>query len=145
VRFEIPSELSTWLRERIVAYVDESPERLRWLAVYAARAGALPLSVGWFETIGLRPDGELVSWSTEGEYPGTRPVEDRYLWLSSLVGATKKYPRLRILLPERPKGARDCRHLAHPVFAEGKVYCPECDGLGWVEASDAESVNLTST
>ena len=138
-------EQSAWLADRIAAYSAESPPQLRWLAEFAAQAGALPLYPGWFETIGLRPDGEVVSWSTEGDYPGTKPVEDRYLGLTSLVDAAKRHPELRPLLPLRPPGARDCRHLAHPLFAEGKVFCPECCALGWVEAAVAEQNAAAAT
>ena len=134
MRLTISPEMSAWLVERIVAFSAESPPQLRWLAESAASAGALPMYQEWFETIGLCPDGEVVSWSTEGDYSGTKPVEDRYVWLTSLVDAAKRYPELRSLLPERPPDARDCQHLAHPLFAEGKVFCPECCALGWVEA-----------
>ena len=60
-------------------------------------------------------------------------MEDRYVWLTSLVDVAKRYPELQPLLPVRPPGARDCRHLANPLFEQGKVFCPECCGLGWVE------------
>ena len=133
MRMVLSSELSTWLATRIAAFADESPPQLRWLAEYVVEACALPLYPGWFETIGLRSDGEVVSWSTEGDYSGTKPVNDRYLWLTSLVNAAKSYPELRTLLPVRPPGALDCKHLAYPIFAEGKVFCPDCCGLGWVE------------
>jgi hypothetical protein len=135
VQLAVSSELAAWLAERIAAYHEESPPELRWLGEYVAQAGALPLCPGWSETIGLRPDGEIVSWSTEGEYPGTKPVEDRYLWLTSLVSAAKRHPQLRALLPVRPPGAWDCPHLANPIFAEDKVFCPECCALGWVECA----------
>jgi hypothetical protein len=68
-------------------------------------------------------------------YSGVRPVEDRYFWLSSLVDGSRRYQPLKFLLPQRPANAVDCRHLAHPIFAEGKVFCPECCGLGWVDPS----------
>jgi hypothetical protein len=61
MRLAVSPELSPWIKERVDAYSCESPEQLRWLAVYAVEAGALPLYAGWFETIGLRPDGEIVS------------------------------------------------------------------------------------
>jgi hypothetical protein len=130
--------LSGWIAARIAGFPTEAPEQLRWQAPYVAKAVALPLYLGWTETIGIRADGEIVCWSTEGEYPGVRPVEDRYFWLSSLVSGSRRYPELRVLLPKRPVKAVDCRHLAHPLFAEGKVSCPECCGLGWVDATGTE-------
>ncbi len=134
MRLAVSPEFSAWLAERVTAFPNKAPEQLRWLAEHVAAVVALPLYVGWFETVGLRPDGEVVSWSLEGDYPGTKPVEDRYVWLSSLVDAAKRYPELRELLPARSPGARDCQHLAHPLYAEGKVFCPECCALGWVES-----------
>jgi hypothetical protein len=120
------------------AFSSEAPEQLRWEAPYVAEAAALPLYLGWTETIGIRADGEIIRWSTEGDYPGVQPVEDRYLWLTALVDGSRRYPELRALLPTRPAGAVDCRHLTIPLFAEGKVFCPECYGLGWVRAAIAE-------
>jgi hypothetical protein len=137
-RVAVSPELSAWIAARIAAFPAKAAEQLRWEAPYVSEAKALPLYLGWFETIGIRADGEIVRWSTEGEYPGVQSVEDRYVWLSSLVDASRRYPELRVLLPTRPVKAVDCRHLSHPIFAEGKVFCPECCGLGWVDAADAE-------
>jgi hypothetical protein len=133
-RVALSAELSAYVAARITSYSEESPETQKWAAPFVAKFGALPLYFGWCATIGLRPDGEIVEWSTEGEYVGTRPVEERFFWLSGLVKASRQYPRLRQILPERPANAVDCHHLAHPLFTEGKVSCPECCGLGWVSA-----------
>jgi hypothetical protein len=135
MRVAMPQELSAWIAARIASYPSEVSE-LPWEAPHLARFEALPLYHGWWETIGVRSDGVIVSWSTEGEYTGVRPVEDRYLWLSALVFGTRRYPELRPLLPPRPAGAVDCRHLGLPVFDEGKVFCPDCCGLGWVDPAD---------
>ena len=35
--------------------------------------------------------------------------------------------------------------VAHPVFAEGKVICPECCGLGWVEPASPNMSGLPRT
>lgn len=135
MRMALSSELSAWIASRVASYPAEQPEQLHWLTASVKEAGAFPLYVGWVDVIGLRPDGEIVQWNTEGDYPGTQAVEDRYLWLTSLVDAVNRHPELRPLLPKRPPGARDCQHLAHPLFSEGKVFCPECCGLGWIESS----------
>lgn len=82
MRLAVTRELAAWLADRIAAYPAESPPQLKWLAEFAAQAGALPLYLGWFETIGLRPDGEVVSWSTEGEYPGTKRLGGCWAMLS---------------------------------------------------------------
>jgi hypothetical protein len=133
MRLLVSPELSTWIVERITAFSTERPEQYGWLERFVNEFGALPLHVEWFDVIALCPDGEIVKWSTEGEYIDTQPVEDRYYWLTSLVDATKRYPELKELLPLRPLGAQDCWHLPYPIFAEGKVFCPDCCGLGWKE------------
>jgi hypothetical protein len=143
-RVAMSPELSAWIAARIAAFPSEAAEQLQWEESYVAEAAALPLYLGWTETIGLRADGEIVRWSTEGEYPGVQPVEDRYLWLSALVVGCQRYPQLRVLLPSRPAGAVDCRHLSHPLFAEGKVLCPECCGLGWIYPTDTERSAATN-
>jgi hypothetical protein len=133
-RVALSPELSAYVAARVASFSEESLATQKWAAPFVAEFGALPLYFGWWATIGLKPDGEIVEWSTEGEYVGTRPVEERFFWLSGLVNASRQYPELRQILPERPANAVDCQHLAHPWFAEGKVICPECCGLGWVSA-----------
>jgi hypothetical protein len=61
---------SRYIAERVAAFSEEAPETLRWHSCYIEQFSALPLYVGWTETIGLRADGELVRWSTEGDYAG---------------------------------------------------------------------------
>ena len=136
-RAAVTEELSAWIAARIAAFPSEAAEQLRWQLPYVAEVVALPLYLGWWETIGIRADGEIVRWSTEGEYSGVRAVEERHWWLSALVVGSRRYPELRSLLPVRPAGAVDCQHLAHPLFADGKVICPECYGLGWMEGTHA--------
>lgn len=133
-------ELSTWVADRIAAFPREAPESLRELSQAVAEYAALPLIWGWWDITAIRANGEIVSWCTEDEYSGyysgVRPVEDRYHWLTALVIASRRDERLKALLPVRPASAVDCHHLGHPIFAQGKVSCPECCGLGWVEPAD---------
>ena len=136
----MPPELSAWVTERISMFPREAPEQLRWLAPSVIEYAALPLYVGWWDTTGIRPDSEIVSWSTEDElsgYSGIRPVEDRYLWLSALVDGSRRYRTAEGPAPHASGWRRRLRPPAHPVFAEGKVFCPECCGLGWVEPAGA--------
>ena len=139
-RVAIPTELSAWVADRIAGFARRAPENVRWLAPWVAEHAGLPLHIGWWDTTAIKADGEIVSWSTEDElsgYSGVRPVEDRYHWLTSLVEGSRRYEPLKSLLPSRPARAVDCRHLAHPIFAQGKVFCPECCGLGWIDQADA--------
>lgn len=137
VRLLMPAGLSDWVTDRVAAFPSEAPETLRWQAPHVAENAALPLYVGWFETIAIRPDGQIIRWSTEGEYVGGRPVEDRYVWLSALVDGSRRYAALSALLPPRPAEATDCICMSHPLFASGKILCSDCCGLGWVRPGTA--------
>jgi hypothetical protein len=128
--------MSAFLTARIVAYQDEAPEALQWAAPFVSEFAALPLYFGWTETIALRPDGQSVCWSTEGQYPGVRPLGDRTWVLPALVAGADRYPALRALLPERPARAVDCPCRKHPLLASGQVVCGQCGGLGWLATED---------
>lgn len=133
-RVAVTEDTAAFIAARIAGFPAEADEPLRWLSRYVAEFGALPLYLGWLESIGIRPDGEVVSWSTESDYAGVRPVEDRTWLLSALVAACKRYPELLGLLPAREPGAVDCRCHNHPLLASGKVLCGECGGVGWLPA-----------
>ncbi len=82
-------------------------------------------------------------WHTDGPdpYPGVRLVEERYDWLSALVEGARRYPELGALLPTRSASAVTCKCTGHPAFGPGKVICPDCCGLGWVEANRLSPVD----
>lgn len=134
-RVAVSPEISVWIAGRIAGFPSEAPKQLRWEESYVAEFSALPLHLGWFETIAIRPDGEIVRWSTEGEYPGVRPVEDRFYWLPALVDGSRRYTELAVLLPQRPAGAVDCLS-CRPVFGEPGIICGDCLNLGWVVPGD---------
>jgi hypothetical protein len=137
MRVAVSSELSAFIAARIANFAAEATEPYQHgEAPTVAEFAALPLLRHWYETIGLRADGEMVQWHTDEPqpYPGVRPVEARYDWLSALVEGARRYPELRVLLPVRPASAVACKCAGHPQFAPGKFICPECCGLGWVEA-----------
>jgi hypothetical protein len=136
VRVMLPVEVSSFVAARVAGFPAEAPEPLRWQSTYVAEFGALPLYLGWTETIGIRPDGEIIRWSTEGEFAGARPLDDRDWVLPALVDGVARYPELRPLLPERRAEAVDCPCRAYPLFASGKVICGQCDGLGWLPRPD---------
>jgi hypothetical protein len=128
----MPPELSAFIAARIAGYAAEAADELQWQSPFVAQFAALPLYLGWTETIGLRPDGQLIRWSTEGDYAGMRPIEDRIWMLSALVAGAQRYAELRALLPKRPPGAVDCPCRKHPLLASGKVLCDQCGGIGWL-------------
>jgi hypothetical protein len=138
VRVAVSSELSAWIAARIANYEAEATELYqRWEASAVKEFAALPLIRHWYETFGLRSDGEMVRWYTDGPdvYSGVRPVESRYDWLSALVDGAWRYPQLQVLIPKREAGTADCRCVGHPEFGPGRIICPECCGLGWVGSS----------
>jgi hypothetical protein len=59
--------------------------------------------------------------------------------LSAFVAAriANYHPELRELLPSRGPKAVECECIRHPEIF-GKVICPACCGLGWVQAIDDE-------
>ena len=141
MRVAMPPELSAFIAARIAGYAAEATEPFhRWEAPAVAAFAALPLIRHWFETFGLRADGEVVRWDTDGEtpYPGVRPVEERFDWLSALVEGARRWQELRALLPVRPPSARDCFCVGHALFAQGRMLCPECCGLRWIMHPNAE-------
>lgn len=133
-RVIVSEDVSAIIKARIVGFPVESDERIRWLSQSVAEFGALPLYLGWADIIGIRPDGEIVSWNTEGDYVGVRPVVDRTWIVSALVEGVRRYPELRAVLPEREPGAVDCPCHQHPLVTSGKVICGECGGIGWLPA-----------
>ena len=132
----VAPSLSAFIAARIAGYASEPTEPFhRAESPSVTEHRALPLIRHWFETYGIRADGEIVRWSTTDcpePYLGTKPIEDRYDWLSALVEGSRRYPELKVLLPERSPEAVDCACVGRPHFAPGKAICPECCGLDWV-------------
>ena len=107
------------------------------LRAHAERLSALPL--GWSMWAGyfLRANGEVVVVGEDENLPDVDTIHvGRGDLLRALVWGSERYPELRSLLPVREPGATDCACRAIPAFAEGKVLCPDCGGLGWLSASD---------
>jgi hypothetical protein len=145
-RVLLTKDLADVIAFHIAAYPTEAPEPPRdWEAPFVAAFAALPLYRGWSETIGIRPNGELVRWSTEGEYEGALSLEDSFWALAALVVGVARYPDLSPLLPARPAGAVDCFCLGHPVFVSRRVICGECAGLGWLTAQGTRPEVATAT
>jgi hypothetical protein len=141
VRVTLSRALSAFVAARIANYRAEAAQPYHESeAPEVTEFAALPLIRHWFETIGIRADGEIVRWSTIDNlepYPGVKPVEDRYYWLSALVDGARRYPELRELLPSRGPEAVECECTRRPELS-GRIICPRCYGLGWVQAIDDE-------
>gem|GEM_PF-2479074 len=148
MQFALSPELSAFVAARIANYEAEATELYHRLEAPAVvEFAALPLIRHWAETIGLRTNGEVVRWHTDLDepYSGVRPVEERYDWLSAVVEGAQRWPELGALLPARPASAVVCRCVGHASFAHGKVICPECCGLQWQLAPDANRSHLGDT
>jgi hypothetical protein len=106
---------------------------------HAARLGALPIGEDMWSEYYMRPNGQVVIVGEDFDHP---EVDSEYSdWsrvLRVLVWGAERYPALRQLFPERGPGAADCPCRAIPLFAEGKVICPLCGGLGWLTPDDAQ-------
>jgi len=116
---DISPVLSAFVKARIDGFSSEAPEQLRWQSGCVAGYAALPLYIGWTETIGLRADGAIIRWSTEYDYSEMRSVEDPKWVLLALVAGSNRYSELRALLPVRGPGAVDCGCRNHPLFTSG--------------------------
>jgi hypothetical protein len=102
-------------------------------APHTARLKALPIGVDMWADYYLRPDGKVVVVGEDLDEPDVDSVySDWKRVLSVLVWGSQRYPELRQWLPVRGPGAVDCQCRSIPLFAEGKVLCPECCGLGWL-------------
>jgi len=112
----------------------------------AIRLDALPIGYSLWAWYGLRANGEVVVIGDDPDFPeATTLLSESKDVLRTLVWGTELYPELKLLLPVRRLADVDCqcRTIPIPVFAEGRVLCPECSGLGWLpNASDALGLGL---
>ena len=133
MRRPVTPEESAFIQERVERFAAEAPEELLWQEPHVRAHGALPLYVGWTETVGIRPDGEMVRWSTE-DWPGAVELDDANWYKIGLVLGARRYPILQRLVPDRPAGARDCDLCKgsgrFPLQPE--IVC-QCGGVGWVD------------
>jgi hypothetical protein len=132
-RVSVTTEETAFIRERIERFPIEGPPNLQWQLPHMRAHTALPLYVGWTETAGIQPDGTLVRWSTEGEWPGVRELKEK-TWVNlALVQGAARYPELKRLIPSRPDSAVTCDACKgvgrFPPMPE--IIC-ECGGVGWV-------------
>jgi hypothetical protein len=115
-------------------------EQLDPSRTHAARLEALPIGWSMWADYYLRPTGEVVIVGEDDDHPEVDSVySDWKRVLCVLVWGCKRYPDLKELLPVRGPGAVDCGCRAIRLFAEGKVICPECAGLGWVSSTPPNS------
>jgi hypothetical protein len=125
------------LAERVVTRLIAglAPNELDPACTHATRLAALPIGGSMWADYYLRPNGDVVIVGEDLDQPDVDSVyTDRSHVLSVLVWGARRYPELQELLPIREPGAIDCRCRAIPIFAESKIICTECCGLGWLPA-----------
>lgn len=101
----------------------------------AARLEALPIGMSLWADYYLRPDGQVVIVGEDIDLPDEDTVHsDWERVFPVLVWAAERYPELKAVLPVRGPAAIDCPVCESvPLFATGKVRCPKCAGLHWVD------------
>jgi hypothetical protein len=108
----------------------------------AAELKVLPVLLDMGGCFGLRPNGDVVSFSWDEPHrvqvEGDQRIRNMVLFRSGL-----KYPRLVDLVPRRPASAPPCPHCGGsgklngpPERLAGSVIC-YCGGLGWLPEGPA--------
>jgi hypothetical protein len=122
------------IERRIREYVADQDPRFGWVRSAVRKFGFLPLYLGWFAVLGIRPDGSLVRWDNEDDPGVLKLLSDSYWERMAVCQGAKKYPELVGLLPERPTEARNCESCKGTGHLEGlppHIICG-CGGLGWI-------------
>ena len=103
----------------------------------ARQLSALPVYVDIGGAILIRPDGTVLevhsNQSWEGGVESRSLTEPRDLLLAR-VAASRTWPTLASLAPERPADATDCKTCegaGQLVLGDLQAYCRECGGTGW--------------
>ena len=133
IRIQLTPEEVAFIRERIRQYPVEMPPTQQELANDVRRHDALPLYLGWTETLGIRPDGALVRWTTE-DWSGATDFDETTWRNIALVSGARRYPELARLIPSRPSDAiacESCGGAGHLPGVPPTIMC-KCAGLGWL-------------
>jgi hypothetical protein len=131
----LPGEIA-FIEHAVGTFDMSAPENLRWQLRYVRQHRALPVYLGWTETIALRSDGTLLRWSTEDDSPGARELDDASWMTAALVQASRRYPELSRLFPARPADAVTCGQCngtgSLDLSAEHADILCACGGAGWL-------------
>ncbi|HKO91813.1 MAG TPA: hypothetical protein VJU61_11700 [Polyangiaceae bacterium] len=131
-RLRLKPEQAAFVADRVRHFARDAPETWSWQRGYVQEHRALPLYLGWTETLGIQPDGFLVRWSTEAEYDGVKSIVDPIECAVALTLGAERYPELQSLVPDRPRDVQHCSACAGlgRFPQQPEVIC-ECGGLGW--------------
>lgn len=134
-RVDLTSKQSDAIKNHIDHFLNHPPIKLGWQIPFVREKNALPLYIGWTETTGITPEGDVVMWYTEDEIRFIQEI-DTQLFRSSLMEGVKRYFDLEFLTPKRPLDATTCEQ----CFGTGKlqqkglenIICV-CGGVGWLD------------
>jgi len=116
------------IRRREFLLEEKSP--YEWAKEFVRGADFLPLYWGWLAALGLRPNGEVVSW--EYETSEVQVVDCGSLERLALSQGAKLYPELKGAMPERPANAVKCESCAgRGYFQLAPHLICVCGGVGW--------------
>lgn len=119
-------------KELVEQLIAELPQE-KLVESHARRLNALPVFGSMWADYYLRPTGEIVIVGEDFDHPDVDSIYSEWeRVLPVLVSASRRYPQLRELLPVRGPRDIDCPCRMVPIFAESKVICLECKGLGWL-------------
>ena len=135
-RVSVTADEQAYIQARVDRFVEEAPQELRWQIPHVRIHGALPLYSGWVESVGIRPDGTLVRWSTEEDWTEARELYNATWATTALVQGAERYPKLRHLIPSRPVAAHTCEVCGGTGrFPSVPAIICECGGVGWIGAA----------
>ena len=130
------STLAEQVVSRLIA--ERTADLPDFIRVDAERLSALPIGLSMWAAYFLRANGEVVVVGDDFDHPEVDTVHtERGQVVLALVWGSRRYPELTQLLPIRGPGAVDRQCRVIPCFAEGKVLCLECGGLGWLPAANS--------
>ncbi len=105
----------------------------------AAELNVLPMFLDMGGCYGIRPNGEIVSFSWDEPYK-LEVENDPRIWNLVLFQGAKKYPELKELVPIRSPDSVECPHckgtgIIHGLVEHGispqNIVC-YCGGIGWL-------------
>ncbi|QDT47861.1 hypothetical protein Pan258_19000 [Symmachiella dynata] len=95
---------------------------------------ALPIFLDMWSYWFLGSDGSVIIRDVELGSGDTAIYTDFLKRASALTAGVRRYPRLRLLLPQRPRDAVDCGCVGIPIME--RVVCGTCGGLRWLQPND---------
>ncbi|MEW6125968.1 MAG: hypothetical protein AB1757_02795 [Acidobacteriota bacterium] len=121
---------------RLEEYLKDPDHDALNLRQLAGQFKALPLCIDWEKCWALKPTGEVVVFSHEGDSPQLAEERDVRMINVALFQGSLTYPEIKPLVPARPSDARDCPFCTEkgiePQSLENQQMICYCGGLGWV-------------